>query len=160
MSPYCSNPQKIPKMNCKETLFDYITSIEAYPFSGVSDTMTMCIHQKHVKEEELGLDTSQKTVVPMKPKSGSFSEKTNIETAGQSYTVTVSWQIRFVGNDTYKVLEDLNEYPKHLILRTYGEGGYFIRCEENGYSFSYQENDGVMDCELTLHNGSGAQRII
>lgn len=147
-------------MNCNETLFDVITSIEAYTFSGVSTTRTMNVHAKHVSENELGLSESSKLSVSMKPKSCKFSEKENLELPGESYEVTVSWNIQKVDNSTYTVLEELKEYPKHLILRTYGGGGYFIRCEENGYQFSYTEKDGELECELTYHNKNGVQRLL
>lgn len=147
-------------MNCKETLFEYITSIEAYPFSGTSTTRTMAVHCKHVTEAETGVSETDRLSVPMKPKSGEMSEKTSVDLPGESYEVTVSWQILFVDNDTYQVLEQLHEYPKHLILRTYDNKGYFIRCEEEGYEFSYTEKDGLLECELTVHNKNGAQRLL
>lgn len=147
-------------MNCNETLFDVVTSIEAYAFSGVSSTRTMSIHAKHVKESELSVDSFGKLDVPMKQKSCTPSEKESLEVAGESYEVTVSWQIEKVDNDTYTVLEELKEYPKHLILRTYNGGGYFIVCEEHGYRFSYTEKDGMIECELTIHNKNGMQRLI
>ena len=147
-------------MNCNETLFDVITSIESYPFSGVSSTWTMNVHHKHVSEEEIGLDLSEKTDVPMKRKSCSISEKASTSIPGSSYEVTLSWEVRLVDEGTYTVLEEMKEYPKHLILRTYGGRGYFIRCEENGYSFSYVEKEGVIGCEATFHNKNGVQRIL
>lgn len=147
-------------MTCNETLFDVITAIEAYDFSGVSSTRTMSVHTKHVSESDLGIDVSTKDSVPMKPKSCKLSEKESMEIPGESYEVTVSWQIQKVDNDTYKVLEELKEYPKHLILRTYDNGGYFIRCEEHGYSFSYVEKDGLIECELASHNRNGVQRML
>lgn len=154
------NTQNTARMNCNETLFDVITAIEAYDFSGVSSTRTMNVHTKHVSESELGLNSSTKLSVPMKAKSCSPSEKESLEIPGDSYEVTVSWQVKQVDNSTYTVLESLKEYPKHLILRTYNGGGYFVRCEEHGYKFSYTEKDGELDCELTIHNKSGIQRIL
>lgn len=147
-------------MNCNETLFDIITAIEAYDFSGVSSTRTMSVHTKHVSEGELGLDGSSKISVPMKAKSCSPVEKESFGIPGDSYEVTVSWQVKQVDNGAYTVLETLKEYPKHLILRTYDGGGYFIRCEEHGYRFSYMEKDGELDCELSVHNRNGIQRIL
>ena len=147
-------------MNCNETLFDVITSIEAYDFSGVSTTRTMNVHTKDVSENELGLTSLAKTDVPMKPKSCSYSEKSSLEIPGDSYQVTVSWEVRQVDKSTYSFLESLREYPKHLILSTYGGGRYFIRCEEEGYVFSYIEKDGVIECEATFHNKNGIQRIL
>lgn len=147
-------------MNCNETLFDVITAIEAYDFSGVSSTRTMNVHTKHVSESELGLVASTKLSVPMKVKSCSPSEKESLEIPGDSYEVTVSWQVKYVDNSTYTVLESMKEYPKHLILKTYNGKGYFIRCEEHGYGFSYSEKDGELDCELSIHNKNGIQRIL
>ena len=147
-------------MNCNEALFDVNTSIEAYDFSGVSTTRTMNVHTKNVSESELGLASLNKMDVPMKPKSCSYSEKSSVEIPGDSYEVTVSWEVRQADKSTYAVLESLKEYPKHLILRAYNGGGYFIRCEENGYKFTYTEKDGELDCELSIHNKNGIQRIL
>lgn len=147
-------------MNCNEALFDVITSIEAYDFSGVSTTRMMNVHTKNVSESELSLASLNKMDVPMKPKSCTYSEKSSVEIPGDSYEVTVSWEIRQADKSTYAVLESLKEYPKHLILRTYGGGGYFIRCEEEGYEFSYVEKDGLIECEATFHNKNGIQRIL
>ena len=119
LSPIDFKTQNRTKMNCNETLFEMVTAIEAYPFSGVSSTRTMSILGKHVDEEELGLDKSAKTEVPMKQKSCSINEKYSVDIPGDSYEVNVSWEMRIVGKDTYKVLESMKEYPKHLILRTY-----------------------------------------
>lgn len=147
-------------MNCNESLFDVITSIEAYPFSGVSTTDTMSIHTKRVNEQDLQLDKPYMFLVPMKAKTCKPAEKENLDSPGESYEVTVSWQIQRIYNDIYFALEALKEYPKHLILRTYGGGGYFIRCEENGYRFSYMEKDGIIECELSIHNKNGIQRLV
>lgn len=147
-------------MNCNETLFDVITAIEAYPFGGVSLTRNMNVHVKHVSESELGLSASDKKDIPMKSKSGAINEKSSIDIPGDSFEVTVSWEIRQADKSTYTVLESLKEYPKHLILRTYGGGGYFIRCEEHGYEFSYTEKDGSIECEATFHNKNGVQRLL
>ena len=147
-------------MNCNETLFDVITSIEAYDFGGVSEMRTMNVHTKNVSESELGFTSSMKNDVPMKPKSCSYSEKYSKEIPGDSYEVTVSWEVRQADKGTYDILENLKKHPKHLILRVYGAKGYFIRCEEEGYGFSYVEKDGLIECEATFHNKNGIQRIL
>ena len=66
-------------MNCNETLFDVITAIEAYDFSGVSSTRTMNVHVKYVSESELEEIKTGKLSVPMKPRSCKPSEKENLE---------------------------------------------------------------------------------
>ncbi|MBQ8888538.1 MAG: hypothetical protein IJY59_03520 [Bacteroidaceae bacterium] len=147
-------------MNCNETLFELISSIEAYPFGGSSSLETMSVHEKSVSEEKMGLDMSSMIQVPMKIKSCSPSEKRGVELPGDSYEVTVSWEIAKLNKDTYNVLQHLYEKPNHLILRTYDSKGYFIRCEEEGYDFSYEEKDGLLECTVTIHNKNGLQRIL
>ena len=159
LSPIDFITQNRTKMNCKETLMDVVTAIEAYPFSGVSSIRTMNIHRKHVDENGLGLDVSGMKEVPFKPKSCSVSENDSMDISGDSHEVTVSWETRQVDRNTYEVLEFLKETSNHLILRAYGKNGYFIRCEENGYEFSYIEKDGVIKCKAVFHNCSGVQRI-
>ena len=146
-------------MNCKETLLDIITSIEAYPFNGQSSMHTMNMHTKRVRLDELDLNLSEKIIVPMKPKTCKLNDKDNLSAPGCSYEVTVTWQIQSLTNEGYSILESLKENHNHLIIRTYGDSSFFIRCEELGYRFSYIENEGVIDCELTIHNKNGAQRI-
>ena len=147
-------------MNCNETIFDLVTSIEAYPFSGVSSIGTMSVHKKSVSESDLGLEGLEMIRVPMKSKSCSPSEDNSVEIPGDSYEVTVSWQILHVDKGVYQVLERLKEQPNHLIFRTYGNKGYFVRCEEEGYLFSYHESGGMIECELKVHNKNGIQRIL
>lgn len=154
------NPKNIARMNCNETLFDIITAIEAYDFSGMSSVRTMNVHTKFVFENEIGLDISTKLSVPMKAKSCSPNENESLGLPGESYEVTVNWQVRQVDNITYTALESLKNNPKHLILRTYNGKGFFIRCEENGYKFSYSEKNGELDCELSIYNKNGIQRIL
>ena len=91
-------------MNCNEALFDVITSIEAYDFSGVSTTRTMNVHTKNVSESDLGLASLNKMDVPMKPKSCTYSEKSSVEIPGDSYEVTVSWEVRQADKSIYAVL--------------------------------------------------------
>lgn len=147
-------------MSCKETLFDVITSIEAYPFSGSSNVGDMNVHTKRVSESALNLPVSEKKDVPMKPKSCSVSDNPSLSIPGDSYEVTINWQVQNCDENAYNVLEFLHENYNHLIIRTYGEGKSFVRCEENGYEFNYSEKDGVIDCELVIHNKNGVQRII
>lgn len=147
-------------MICNETLFEVITGIEAYASNDESDSWTMSLNRKNVSEDSLGLSGLHKMDVPLKAKSCSFSEKENIDIAGESYEVTLNWQIQSADNSTYGVLDNLKEMRNHLILRTYGECSYFIRSEEEGYRFSYMEKEGLIECELIIHNRSGVQRII
>lgn len=160
VSPCDSKPEKDKKMNCNETLFDAIASIEAYPFDGTSSIRTMGPQAKHVKESALSLDVSGMIPVPVKKKTCKLSEKEKAETAGDSFEVSVTWQIQSADSDVYEVLDELKVRPKHLILRTYNNGGYFIRCEEYAYRFSYIEKDGLLECEMTFHNSAGVQRIL
>ena len=147
-------------MNCKETILDLVTSIEAYPFSGVSFIGTMSVHTKSVSEADLGLREMEMFRIPMKDKSCNLSENSSSEIPGDSYEVTAAWQIRHVDEGVYQILERLKENPNHLIFRTYGGNGYFVRCEEEGYSFSYTESGGLIECELKIHNRNGMQRIL
>ena len=159
LSPEQINTPNIEEMNCKETLFDVITSIDAYPFSGESNIGDMNIHAKRVSESSLGLSDSDKINVPIKPKSCSVTEKASSAIPGELYEVTVSWQVQHYDESVSKTLETLHKNYNHLILRTYGEGWYFVRCEEFAYDFTYSEKDGLIECELVIQNKNGVQRI-
>ena len=147
-------------MNCNKTLFDVITSIEAYPFHGVSMLHTMNEHAKCVSKDTLGITWSEKIEIPMKPKSAKVSEKENMGVYGESYEVSLSWQIQHRSNDVYEVLKQVKENCNHLIINDYSEFSSFVRCEEHGYNFSYIEKDGLIECELIINNRNGVQLIL
>ena len=154
------NSQNKSKMTCNETLFDVITSIEAYSFHGESTIHTMSEYSKSIRKDTLGITLDDKIEIPMKPKSAKVSETENMGVYGESYEVSLSWQVQHLNEDTYKVLKRIKENYNHLIISDYSGSSLFVRCEEYGYNFSYIEKDGLIECELTINNRNGAQRIL
>lgn len=147
-------------MNCKETLFELITSIEAYPFSAVTFSRPLNDDRKYIFPSDFILDKSRIVQIPIKKKSAELSEKKAFASPGNSYEVTLTWQIRDVSTDTYLILNTLSKETNHLVLHNYGLTSYLVRGDEYGYRFSFSEKDGELDCELVITNIAGAQRIL
>lgn len=146
-------------MNCKETLFELITAIEAYPLSAITFSTPFSDLKKCVSKTDFTVDRSKSIQIPIKNKTGEFSEKTSIALPGKSHEVTVTWQVRDVNEETYAIFHLLEIGANHLIIKTYAGTDYLLRSDEFGYRFTYDEKDGELDCELVITNISGAQRI-
>lgn len=146
-------------MNCNENYYELIGSIEAYPDGSVTFGRPFNMERKSdVPDFEVTGD--QKISIQMKPKSGSVKENSTNSVAGDSYEVTVSWEIERVVCETYAQLETLKNTINHLIVNTFGDGEMFIRAVKDAYDFHYEEGEGVITCTLTIHNITGVQRIV
>lgn len=146
-------------MNCKETLFELITSIEAYPFSAISFSVPFENDRKYISKSDFTVDKSKSVQVPIKAKSGKFTEKTSIALPGKSHEITVTWQVKDVSQEDYDTLHAMVENANHLIISTYAQADYLLRTNEFGYRFTYNTKEGELDCELVITNIAGAQRI-
>lgn len=145
--------------NCNERYYELIGSIIAVPDSVITFSIPFNLDKKG-NEPSFFVSENNKVKVPMSPRSGALKETENVTEAGRSYEVTVSWEIEQVDRDTYSILESLESQVNHLIVRTFPENDLFIRAVPEAYSFSYEESDGVLSCELTIHNLTGAQRML
>lgn len=146
-------------MNCKENYYELIGSIEAYPDSAVTFGRPFNMEKKSDRPE-FTPSGDRKQILPMKKKSGSLKETPSVSVSGESYEVVVAWEVEEVTQDTYAILESLKTETNHLIVRSFGEGEMFIRSVPGAHSFEYSENNGVLECELTINNLTGVQRIV
>lgn len=146
-------------MNCSENYYELIGSIEAYPDDAVTFSRPFNIEKKSDKPD-FSVSGDRKISIQMKPKSGSLKESAEASVAGDSYEVTVSWEVERVTQETYLQLETLKNSTNHLIVRTFGDGEMFVRAVSDGYEFQYEEGDGVISCTLTIRNVTGAQRVV
>lgn len=146
-------------MNCSENYYELIGSIEAYPDDAVTFSRPFNIEKKSDKPD-FSVSGDRKISIQMKPKSGSLKESAETSVAGDSYEVTVSWEVEMVTQETYLQLETLKNRTNHLIVRTFGDGEMFVRAVSDGYEFQYEEDDGVISCTLTIRNVTGAQRVV
>ena len=144
-------------MNCSENYYELIGSIEAYPDDAVTFSRPFNIEKKSDKPD-FSVSGDRQISIQMKPKSGSLKESAETSVAGDSYEVTVSWEVERVTQETYLQLETLKNSTNHLIVRTFGDGEMFVRAVSDGYEFQYEEGDGVISCTLTIRNG--AQRVV
>lgn len=146
-------------MNCSENYYELIGVIEAYPDDAITFGRPFNLEKKSDKPD-FSVSGDRKISIHMKPKSGSLKESTETGVAGDSYEVTVSWEIERVTRETYLQLETLKNTTNHLIVRTFGDGEMFVRAVSDGYEFQYEEGDGVISCTLTIRNVTGAQRVV
>lgn len=146
-------------MNCNENYYELIGSIEACPDDAIIFNRPFNLEKKSDKPN-FSISDDRKISIEMKPKSGSLQESAETSVAGDSYEVTVSWEIERVTQATYLQLETLKNITNHLIVRTFGEGEMFVRAVSDGYEFQYEEGDGVISCTLTIRNVTGAQRMV
>lgn len=146
-------------MNCSENYYELIGSIEAYPDDVVTFSRPFNI-EKRSDKPDFSVSDDRKISIQMKPKSGSLKESAETSVAGDSYEVTVSWEVERVTQETYLQLETLKNSTNHLIVRTFGDGEMFVRAVSDGYEFQYEEGDGVISCTLTIRNVTGAQRVV
>ena len=146
-------------MNCSENYYELIGVIEAYPDDAITFGRPFNLEKKSDKPDFF-VSGDRKISIQMKPKSGSLKESAETGVAGDSYEVTVSWEIERVTRETYLQLETLKKTTNHLIVRTFGDGEMFVRAVSDGYEFQYEEGDGVISCTLTIRNVTGAQRVV
>lgn len=146
-------------MNCSENYYELIGVIEAYPDDAITFGRPFNLEKKSDKPD-FSVSGDRKISIQMKPKSGSLKESAETGVAGDSYEVTVSWEIERVTRETYLQLETLKNTTNHLIVRTFGDGEMFVRAVSDGYGFQYEEGDGVISCTLTIRNVTGAQRVV
>lgn len=146
-------------MNCKERNFELITSISAFTDAEVSFSVPMNEHRKHLSKSELQFSGNGLSI-PMEPKSASVKEASKEELPGTSYTVTVKWEVKELDEAAYAALERLRNGFFHLIINTFGDNSMLVHSNEDGYLFTYEENGGTLECELSILNINGVQRIL
>lgn len=146
-------------MNCSENYYELIGSIEAYPDDAVTFSRPFNLEKKSDKPD-FTVSGDRKISIEMKPKSGSLKESAETSVAGDSYEVTVSWEVERVTRETYAQLDSLKNSTNHLIVRTFCDGEMFVRAVSDGYEFQYEEGDGLISCTLTIRNVTGAQRVV
>lgn len=145
-------------MNCKENYYELIGSIEIYPDSAVTFGRPFNMEKKSDRPDFTPQE-DRKLVLPMKKKSGSLKETPSVSVSGESYEVVVSWEVEEVNQETYAILESLKTDTNHLMVKSFIDGEIFIRAIPGAHSFEYSESNGVLECELTINNLTGAQRI-
>lgn len=145
--------------NCNENYYELIGSIVAFPDSAATFSRPFNMERKS-DAPSFSVTDRQKKTIPMKPRSGEVKETFSRSVAGESYEVTVTWEVEQVDGEVYALLESLKEEANHLIVKTFPDNGLFVRAVPEGYSFEYAENDGTLSCELVIRNMTGAQRML
>lgn len=147
-------------MKCKERYYELIGEIVAYPDTAVNFTRPFNETRKYVSESDYSTTESRKIVLRIKPSSGKLKETPSVDVNGESYKVTVTCDIEKVTTEVYSNLDALKKGINHLIVRTFPDNKMLVRATEYAYSFEYKENDGNLQCEFTIHNICGVQRVL
>lgn len=147
-------------MKCKEQSYDLIGEIWAYPESGIQFSQPFTQMKKYITAADYTPDESTRISIPMKKKSSSLKESPSTDVHGESYGITMTWQMSTVSPDTLQTMERLKYPNNHLIVNTFGNNLMLIRTTEDAYQFQYKEQDGTLFCELTIGNVCGVQRVL
>lgn len=147
-------------MDCKERSLDLITDIIAYPDEAMTFSKELQVFSKYITSDQYTVNEEMAIKVPLSKKSAKLSESSKDELHGTEYTVSLSWEVEKLDADAYEVLHSLKNRYKHLIVKTFGDNAYLVRSVEDGYRFTFEENEGKMKCELSVMNVSGAQRVL
>lgn len=154
-------------MNCKENFFGMVAEILACPPESVTLTGNVFREEKYIDTTYYEVSNENLTFsVPMKIKSAECSESSNLHLPGGTYTVTVSWELSNPSKNDFVLLRKLKESRNHLIIRMFGDNEskneyarYFVYSPEYGYKFEYNEDKGIVKCELSVTNINGLQRV-
>lgn len=147
-------------MECKERYYELIGEIVAYPDTAISFTRPFSDPKKYISESDFSTTESQKTILPVKSGTGKLKETPSVGVNGESYEVTVTFDIEKVTADVYDKLDVLKKGINHLIIRTFPDNKMLVRSTEYAYYFQYKENDGNLQCEFSIQNLCGAQRVL
>jgi len=147
-------------MECREHYYELIGEIVAYPDAAIQFAQPFNEMKKYLSVQDYSTTESQKIVLPIKPTTGKLKETPAISVSGESYEVTVTCDIERVTPEVYSQLDALKKGINHLILRTFPDNKMVVRSTEYAYSFNYKENDGNIQCEFTIHNLCGTQRVL
>lgn len=147
-------------MNCKERNFELITDIVAYPDNAVTFADPMQVFDKCLSKDRIVCNEELAISVPLKPGTGILEDSSKEGLQGTTYTASLTWEVENVDTSVCTILKDLKKTFKHLIITTFGGNRSFIRSNEDGWKFSFDESDGVIKCDLSVMNISGIQRII
>lgn len=154
-------------MNCKENFFGLVAEILACPPESVTLTENMFQEEKHIDASYYQVSNESLTFsVPMKMKSAECSESSKVDLPGNTYTVTVSWEVSNPSKNDFILLRKLKETYNHLIIKMFGDNEskseyarYFVYSPEYGYNFEYNEDKGTVKCKLSVTNINGLQRV-
>lgn len=147
-------------MSCKERNFELITEIVAYPDNAVTFVDPMQVFDKCLLKDRISCNEGLAISVPMKPNTGKLEDSSKEGLQGTTYTSSLTWEVEKVDASAHAILKDLKKTFKHLIITTFGGNRSFIRANEDGWKFSFEESGGVIKCDLSVMNISGVQRII
>ena len=147
-------------MECKERYYELIGEIVAYPDTAVNFTHPFSDTRKYISENDYSTTKSKKIILYIKPSSGKLKETPSTKVSGESYEVTVTCDIERVTPEVYDNLDALKKGINHLIVRTFPDNKMLVRATEYAYSFEYKENDGNLQCEFTIQNFCGTQRVL
>ncbi len=146
-------------MNCKERYYDLIGQISVYDDTAVSFAQPFNEMKKHLTPADYTLTGAPLIKLNIKRDTGKLKETSSVSVNGESYEVTVTFDVEQVDASLYEKLDLLKKGFNHLILNSFPDNKMMVRSTEYAYRFEYKENDGILQGEFTIQNMNGAQRV-
>ncbi len=146
-------------MDCKEHYYDLIGQISVYAGNAVSFSQPFNEMRKHLAPADYTLTGLPLMTLKIKRDTGKLKETLSTSVNGESYEVTVTFEVEHVTAALYEKLDLLKKGFNHLILKSFPDNWMLVRSTEYAYRFEYKENDGNLQGEFTIQNLNGAQRV-
>lgn len=146
-------------MDCKEHYYDLIGQISVYADNAVSFSQPFNEMRKYLAPADYTLTDAPLMTLKIKRDTGKLKETLSTSVNGESYEVTVTFEVEQVTAALYEKLDLLKKGFNHLILKSFPDNRMLVRSTEYAYRFEYKENDGNLQGEFTIQNLNGAQRV-
>lgn len=135
--------------------------VSAYDLQDITFTHPLQLRKRYLKATgDFSIQqTAEGAILPIHRSEGaSIEEKHDTGTNGDTYKVTVSFEVFHPTEDDYEILKMLRR-PHHLMLSHMGDHLSVIRATEDGWHYQ-EEGEDVLKVRITIHNANGQQRIL
>ncbi len=146
-------------MSCLEQNFAMIGTIEAFDLSALSEGVNLYLPNRTLSASPMKSGTSP-TLVPLHPGSAKLSENAVRSRAGDSYEVSLSWQVRTPSAADIAVLEAMKRGGKHLKITAFHDAVAYILADADHYQMDYQRNGEYIECSVKVCSMNGIQQMV
>lgn len=149
------------EINCSETNRTKVVSVIAYQPSDVVFNSLAAQHKKMITRDDFTLPSPQNGVkLSLERNSCKVTEKTSANTLPTVREVALSFKWKLRSEDDASILDDLSRNNKCFIVNTINSQSYLIITTDTGYSFTYSEDEGEIECEMKSVSAVGLMRIL
>lgn len=136
-----------------------IGTIEAFDLSALSEGVNLYLPNRTLSASPMKSGTSP-TLVPLHPGSAKLSENAVRSRAGDSYEVSLSWQVRTPSAADIAVLEAMKRGGKHLKITAFHDAVAYILADADHYQMDYQRNGEYIECSVKVCSMNGIQQMV